>query len=50
VEAAAVGARVPEFSVHRAVLEPVGLAELLADGPAVFHFYVFAFTGGAEGG
>jgi peroxiredoxin len=46
----AVGDRVPDFSVHRRIGELASLTELLADGPAVFHFYVFDFTGSAEGG
>jgi hypothetical protein len=46
----AVGHAVPEFQVHRRAGELAALTELVADGPAVFHFYIFAFTGGPEGG
>jgi peroxiredoxin len=45
-----VGDPVPDFSVHRKIGEPMALPELLADGPAVFHFHLFDFTGGPEGG
>jgi hypothetical protein len=44
------GALVPAFTVHRRTRELVGLTELVADGPAVFHFYIFDFTGHADGG
>lgn len=44
------GDRVPGFTVHRKIGEPLTLADLLADGPAVFHFHVFDFTGGPAGG
>ena len=44
------GDLVPEFSVHRRTRELVTLSELVADGPAVFHFYIFDFTGSDEGG
>ena len=45
-----VGEAVPEFTVHRRIGEPVTKTDLLADGPAVFHFHVFDFTGGPAGG
>lgn len=45
-----VGDRVTEFSVFRAFKDPVGSAELFADGPTLVHFYVFDFSGSPEGG
>jgi hypothetical protein len=45
-----VGETVPNFTVHRRIREPVTAAALLAEGPAVFHFHVFDFTGGPAGG
>jgi peroxiredoxin len=44
------GAPVPAFTVHRRTRELVELADLVADGPAVFHFYIFDFTGHTDGG
>ena len=44
------GDRLPEFAVHGRLREVVRLQDLIADGAAVFHFYVLDFTGGPEGG
>jgi peroxiredoxin len=46
----AAGQIVPEFTVQRRIRQPVSLAELVAERPAVFHVYIFDFTGSHEGG
>ena len=45
-----VGQIVPEFTVQRRIRQPVSLSELVAQGPAVLHVYIFDFTGSHEGG
>jgi len=45
-----VGQIVPEFAVQRRLRQPVTLSELVAEGPAVLHVYIFDFTGSLEGG
>ena len=44
------GDLVDDFSLHRGTRDVVSLGELVADGPAVFHFYIFDFTGSDEAG
>jgi hypothetical protein len=44
------GNRVPGFRVHRRYNEQLSLDELVAEGPAVFHFHIFDFTGSDAGG
>jgi hypothetical protein len=44
------GDLVPTFRVHRSYDEQLSLEELVADGPAVFHFHIFDFTGSDAGG
>jgi len=45
-----VGQIVPEFAVQRRIRQPVSLSELVAEGPAVLHVYIFDFTGSHDGG
>jgi hypothetical protein len=40
----AVGDRVPQVSVWTAPREPRKLSELVADGPALFLFYLFDWS------
>jgi hypothetical protein len=46
----AVGQIVPEFAVQRRIRQPVTLSELVSEGPALLHVYIFDFTGSLEGG
>jgi alkyl hydroperoxide reductase subunit AhpC len=40
----AVGDRIPEAAVWTTERERIALAELVADGPALFFFYLFDFS------
>ena len=40
----AVGDRIPDGQVFVAPREPAQLSELVADGPALFLFFLFAWT------
>jgi peroxiredoxin Q/BCP len=42
----AVGNRAPDFTVHDQNDEPVGLSDLLNNGPAILYFYPADFTPG----
>jgi hypothetical protein len=46
----AVGQIVAEFVVLRRIRQPVSLSELVSEGPALLHVYIFDFTGSHEGG
>jgi glutaredoxin-dependent peroxiredoxin len=47
---AAVGEKVPPFTLVRAVGDTVSSDELFAAGPTLIHFFPFAFTGSVEKG
>ena len=46
----AAGETIADFAVQRRIRQPVSLSELVAEGPALLHVYIFDFTGSHEGG